>query len=173
MSGILGLDHVGIAVRDLDESIETYSALLGGDREVYRIDDGIEYDDEGNVIDEWEIAYLDAGNDVLLELIQPVTPGEGPMGEFLEANGEGIHHISFWVEREEFAEFFETLSSLGFDTVGDEPWRSDPDSERDNLFTYIHPKSAHGTLIELISPYRVEDGEMTPVDDHRDGGVVD
>lgn len=172
MGEILGLDHVGIAVRDLEEAIETFSALFGGDPEVYRIDPGIEYDDDGNVVDKWRIAYLDTGNDVLLELIQPVTPGEGPIGTFIERRGEGLHHISFWVSpRSEFASFFELLNGMGFATVNEEPWRSDPDAAHDNLFGYIHPKSAHGTLIELITPYRVGDGSMEPVGTAEEGGV--
>ena len=174
MGEIFGLDHVGIAVRDLDVAIETFSKLLGGDPEVYRIDSGVEYDDDGNVVDEWRIAYLDTGNDVLLELIQPVTVGEGPMGQFIERHGEGLHHISFWVSpRSEFATFFESLDGMGFRTVNDEPWRSDPDTERDNLFGYIHPKSAHGTLVEFITPYSVGDGAMHPVETGTEGGVAE
>jgi len=161
MAQVVGLDHVGITVEDLDEAVETFSKLLGEDAEVHRIDPGKEYDDDGNVIEEIRFAYLDAGNDVYLELMQPGEIGEGAIGTHLEKNGEGIHHISFWVDpKSEFGEFFETLGELGFATVGDEPWRSDPSAERDNVYTYVHPKSSHGTLIELISPFEVEDGVM-------------
>lgn len=164
MAEIIGLDHVGIAVRDLEESIETFSKLLGPDCEVYRIDPGFEYDDEGNVVATWRIAYLDTGNEVLLELIQPETPDQGPVGRFIDRHGEGLHHISFWVApRSGFRAFFEELPETGFEMVGAAPWRSDPDSERDNLFTYIHPGSAHGTLIELITPYEITSEGMIPV----------
>lgn len=174
MAEIFGLDHVGIAVRDLESAIETFSRLLGDGSEAYRIDPGVEYDDEGEVVDEWRIAYLDAGNDVLIELIQPVTAGKGPIGEFIEKRGEGIHHISFWVSpRSEFTAFFEALDGMGFETVNDEPWQSDPDALHDNVFGYIHPKSAHGTLIELITPYRAGGGSMRPVETADKGGVVD
>ncbi|WP_247730371.1 VOC family protein [Halovivax limisalsi] len=172
MAQVAGLDHVGIAVEDLDEAVETFEALLGEDAEVHRIDPGKEYDDDGNVVEEIRFAYLGAGNDVMLELMQPGTVGEGAIGSYLEANGEGIHHISFWVEpKSEFGQFFETLSDLGFATVGDEPWRSDPSAERDNVYTYLHPKSTHGTLIELISPYEVEDGVMQTRETAADAGL--
>jgi methylmalonyl-CoA/ethylmalonyl-CoA epimerase len=161
MPQVVGLDHVGIAVEDLDKAVETFEQLLGDDAEVHRIDPGKEYDEEGNVVEEIRFAYLDAGNGVLLELMQPGTTGEGAIGKYIAANDEGIHHISFWVEpKSEFAQFFETLREMGFATVGDEPWRSDPSADRDNVYTYIHPKSSHGTLIELISPYEVTDGVM-------------
>lgn len=161
MGQVVGLDHVGIAVEDLDRAVETFSELFGGDAEVHRIDPGKEYDDEGNVVEEIRFAYLDAGNGILVELMQPGTVGEGAIGEYVAANGEGIHHVSFWVEpKSEFAEFYEKLGEMGFATVGDEPWRSDPSAERDNVYTYIHPKSSHGTLIELITPFEVEDGVM-------------
>jgi methylmalonyl-CoA/ethylmalonyl-CoA epimerase len=165
MSDIVGLDHVGIAVRDLDEAVDTYSALLGADAESGRIDPGYEYDDEGNVVEEMRFAYLDSGNGVQIELLEPGEPGVGAIGTFLEERGEGLHHISFWVSpKSEFAEFFGVLSELGFETVGDRPWRSDPDADRDNVYTYIHPGSCHGTLVELITPFTFEDGGMKSVE---------
>lgn len=171
MPQVVGLDHVGIAVEDLDKAVDTFSKLLGDDAEVHRIDPGKEYDDDGNVVEEIRFAYLDAGNGILLEIMQPGTVGEGAIGNYVEANGEGIHHISFWVEpKSEFGEFFQALSEMGFVTVGEEPWRSDPRAERDNVYTYIHPKSSHGTLIELISPYRVEDGVMKTAESAEEAG---
>jgi methylmalonyl-CoA/ethylmalonyl-CoA epimerase len=168
---VVGIDHVGIAVEDLDDAVETFEKLLGEDAEVHRIDPGKEFDDDGNVVEEIRFAYLDSGNGVLIELMQPGTVGEGAIGTYVENNGEGIHHVSFWVEpKSEFAEFFETLGDLGFATVGEEPWRSDPSVERDNVYTYLHPKSTHGTLIELISPYEVEDGVMQTRETARDAG---
>lgn len=171
MDDIFGLDHVGIAVADLDQAVETFSALLGGDSEVYRLDPGYEYDDDGAVIDEWRLAYLDTGNGVLIELVQPVAE-DGPMARFLEHHGEGLHHVSFWVEpKSEFGAFFETLAELGFDTVGDGPWRSAPESDHDNRYTYVHPDSAHGTLVEFITPYDVADGEMDSVERAADSSL--
>lgn len=171
MPQIVGLDHVGIAVEDLDDAVETFEKLLGDDAVAHKIDPGKEYDDQGNVIEEIRFAYLDAGNDVMLELMQPGEVGEGAIGEFLAANGEGIHHVSFWVEpKSEFGEFFDQLEDLGFLTVGEEPWRSDPSAERDNVYTYLHPKSTHGTLVELISPFEVEDGVMQTRETAADAG---
>lgn len=161
MDQICGLDHVGITVQDLDEAIDTFTRLLGADAVSHRIDPGYEYDEDGNVVEELRFAYLATGNGVQIELLEPGEKGSGAIGSFLERNGEGIHHISFWVSpKSEFAEFFEMLSELGFATVGDRPWRSDPDASRDNIYTYIHPNSCHGTLIELITPFTFEDGEM-------------
>ncbi|MFB6310095.1 MAG: VOC family protein [Salinirussus sp.] len=172
MADVIGLDHVGIAVADLDDAIETFSALLGQDAEVYRLDPGQEYDEDGNVVDEWRLAYLDTGNDVLLELIQPIAE-DGAVARFIERRGEGLHHISFWVDpKSEFATFFETLSDLGFATVGDSPWRSAPESGHDNRYTYVHPDSAHGTLVEFITPYDIADGEMMSLEHARDSSLA-
>jgi methylmalonyl-CoA/ethylmalonyl-CoA epimerase len=172
MAEINGIDHVGIAVEDLEEAVATFTELLGTDAEVFRIDDGREFDDEGNLQEEWRIAYLDGGNDVLLEFIEPGEVGEGPLGRFVEKHGEGLHHISFWVSpRSEFGTFFEILADMGFATTDPNPRRSDPEASMDNKFTYVHPKDAHGVLIELITPYRMEDDQMKPVESAEDGGV--
>lgn len=165
MSDIIGLDHVGIAVHDLEDAIETFEKLLGEDAESCRIDPAYEFDEDGNVVEEMRFAYIETGNGVQIELLEPGEIGSGAVGGFLETNGEGVHHISFWVSpKSEFDELFSVLSELGFTTVGDRPWRSDPDADRDNVYTYIHPRSAHGTLIELITPFTFENGEMQSVD---------
>ncbi|MFC7233364.1 VOC family protein [Saliphagus sp. GCM10025308] len=165
MDRITGLDHVGIAVRDLDEAVETFGKLLGEDAESHRIDPGYEYDEDGNLVEEMRFAYLETGNGVQIELLEPGEVGSGAIGSYIQKFGEGLHHISFWISpKSEFGELFATLSELGFTTVGDRPWRSDPEADRDNVYTYIHPSSAHGTLIELITPFTFEDGEMKSAD---------
>lgn len=166
MADVIGLDHVGIAVTDLDEAVETFSKLLGRDAEAWRDENGRELDDEGNVLEEFRFAYLETGNGVALELMEPGEVGEGAIGSFVEQHGEGLHHVSFWVSpKSEFGEFFESLAAMGFATVGDDPWRSDPDADRDNVYTYVHPSDAHGTLVEFITPYRFEDGNMISLDE--------
>lgn len=84
------VDHVAIAVRDIDASLPHYTGVYGlplaGDEEA----------DEPGV----RLAYLAAGN-TFVQLVQPLRPG--PVAEFLDAHGEGLHHVCFTVPRIEDA----------------------------------------------------------------------
>ncbi len=79
------IDHVGIAVRSIDHSLEYYVATLG----LTVIEDGPRPD--GTV----RLAYLAAG-DTTVQLVEPLT--DGPVARFLDVNGEGLHHVCFAVE---------------------------------------------------------------------------
>ena len=81
------LDHIGIAVYHLDESLQKYERL-------FRVKaKHIETLEQFSV----QIAFIPVG-EVMLELIAPLAPGKGRIGEFLEKQGEGIHHIAYRVE---------------------------------------------------------------------------
>lgn len=81
------IDHVGIAVSNLDESVKKYKK---------------QFNVEVKYIEELEdisvrIAFIPVG-EVMLELIEPLIPGKGRMAEFLGKNGEGFHHIAYRVD---------------------------------------------------------------------------
>jgi len=82
---IKGLDHIGIAVKNLDNALEIYARILGLEVEKIRIFD------EQKV----KIAFLLAG-ETRIELLEP-TDKEGPVARFIEKRGEGVHHLAFTV----------------------------------------------------------------------------
>jgi methylmalonyl-CoA/ethylmalonyl-CoA epimerase len=84
------IDHVGVAVRDIDASLAYYVDVLGL---VVSVDVPL---DDGST----RLAYLEAG-DTTLQLVQPLRAG--PLAEFLDNNGEGLHHICFAVDELEGA----------------------------------------------------------------------
>ncbi len=81
------IDHIGIAVRNLDESLSMYKRVYGLDvLKVERLE-------SINV----RIAFIPLG-EVLIELLEPTEPGAGRIGQFLEEKGEGFHHIALRVD---------------------------------------------------------------------------
>ena len=125
------LDHVGIVVRDLDESIPVYESILGvkpvSVREV----------PTQNV----RAAFFEAGNGVMVELIEPTVTDSG-VARFLEKRGPGIHHICFEVD--EVDEELRDMTEKGIQPV-------EPHGRIDitGKIGFLHPKSTRGVLIEL------------------------
>lgn len=122
--------HIAIAVNDLDAALAFYRDALGmlqGDRR--------EVPAEGV-----EVAFLPMGESEI-ELLRPLDPGNS-IGRFLEKRGEGIHHICMLVEDIEAT--IAQLKEGGAQMVGE--IREHTDGTR---YTFVHPKSAHGVLIEL------------------------
>ena len=124
------LDHIGIAVNDLDAAIETYRKL-GFEPESIEDVPGFGV----------KVAFLPmaSGN---VELVQPVTE-ESAMTKFLAKKGPGIHHICFRVDdiRAELAR----LAEAGVQLVDSEP----REGAHGTLVAFLHPKSTGGVLIEL------------------------
>ena len=82
-----GLHHIGIVVHNLDESIKKYERLFQGKLKFTHTAE-----------DHWlRLAFVEVGG-VMLELLQPLSPGKGYIGEFLDKHGEGLNHIAFKVE---------------------------------------------------------------------------
>jgi methylmalonyl-CoA/ethylmalonyl-CoA epimerase len=125
------LDHIGIAVEDLDAAIELYREKLGFD--VQSIEDvpgfGV------------KVAFLPLGEGNV-ELVQPVTD-DSAMAKFLEKKGPGFHHLCFRVDdiRAELAR----LEDAGVQLVDREP----REGAHGTLVAFLHPKSTGGVLIEL------------------------
>lgn len=125
------VDHIGIAVRSLDEAIATYGKLLGlaaGERDEL-VSDGV------------RIAFLNAGN-LHLELLEPL--GDGPISRFLAERGEGVHHIAFRVD--DIAQALANAKANGYRLVDTVPRRG----ARGRLIAFLHPKASHGVLIEFV-----------------------
>jgi methylmalonyl-CoA/ethylmalonyl-CoA epimerase len=126
------LDHIGIAVKDLDQAINLY-------KDVFGIEPSLVYESEYTKA---RIAFFPIG-ETRIELIQPVDP-ESVMGKFLEKKGEGIHHISFKVR--DVDQSLLEIESRGIELI-DKKSRKVRENER---VAFLHPKSTNGVLFELI-----------------------
>lgn len=125
------VDHVGIAVSNLDEAVKLYKEVLGIELH------GSEVVEEQKV----KVAFLPVG-DTEIELLESTSP-EGPIAKFIEAKGQGIQHIAFRVENIEAA--LEEMRSKGMRLI-DEKSRYGAGGAR---IAFLHPKSTNGVLIEL------------------------
>lgn len=127
----LKIDHIGIAVKDLEEAKKIYTDLLG--LEVH----GEEIVEEQKV----KVVFIPVG-DSELELLQSTDP-EGPIAKFIEKNGEGIQHIAFRVDDIEKA--LEELKQKGVRLIDEKPRYGAGGAK----IAFIHPKATKGVLIEL------------------------
>lgn len=127
------IDHVGIAVNDLDMAIKTYETLL----------DTVCYKRETVTSQKVEAAFFQTGT-TKVELLEATEAGPGSViGRFLERRGEGVHHVAFRVE--DIHGEMRRLRDNGFTLLSDEPVVG-----ADNkLVAFVHPESNHGVLIEL------------------------
>lgn len=125
------VDHIGIAVKSIDNSIKYYIDTLGLTLLA------IEEVKSQNV----RVAFIDAGN-IKLELLEPIGE-EGPIANFLNKRGEGVHHIAFGVTdiRTRMVE----LKEKGVQLLSDEPKPGAGGAE----VAFLHPKSSFGVLYEL------------------------
>ena len=126
------IDHIGIAVKDLEEAMSIYTDILGLEFK------GTEKIEEQKII---HATFL-AGR-VKIELVQPTHP-DSTVGKFIEKRGEGIHHIAFGVEN--INESLKELSTKGVNLI-DEKARIGADGAK---IAFIHPKDMKGVLIELV-----------------------
>lgn len=125
------IDHIGIVVSNIDEALRVYQQALGLDvAEIQERPDLAA-----------TIAFLPLGESEI-ELVQPVS-SDSDAAKFLQKRGEGIHHIC--LEVDDIEESLADLGAKGLELIDEVP-RIGPKGER---FAFIHPKSAHGVLIEL------------------------
>lgn len=125
------IEHIGIAVKNLEEANATYRALL--DAEPYKSE---KVESEGVITSFFQVG------DSKIELLG-ATNDASPIAKFLEKRGEGIHHIAFHVE--DILAEIERLEEKGFVMINKEP-KMGADNK---LVAFLHPKSAHGVLVEL------------------------
>ncbi len=86
-------------------------------------------------------AFLQLG-DVVIEVMEPLTPGQGPVAKFLETRGEGLYMMAWEVDNIEQA--IRELQAKGVRLIN-----ADAESRAKGMMTFIHPKSAHGIMVEL------------------------
>ena len=126
------LDHVALAVRDLDSSLAEYKRLFGSDP-IYR-----EVVAEQGV----EEAMIAVGGSYV-QLLQPIGP-DTPVGRFIESQGEGMHHVALAVADIEAA--LEHLAAEGARLVDETPRIGG----RGARIAFVHPRAFAGTLVELV-----------------------
>ncbi|MDX5326761.1 MAG: methylmalonyl-CoA epimerase [Bacteroidota bacterium] len=125
------IEHIGIAVSDLEKSGELFEKLIG--RKAYK-EESVE--SEGV-----KTLFFDAGPNKI-ELLEATKP-DSPIAKFVEKKGEGIHHIAFDVDDIE-AEILR-LKEEGFIVLNETP---KPGADN-KLVAFLHPKTTNGVLIEL------------------------
>ena len=125
------VDHIGIAVKNLDETIPYYTETLG--LKVLKI--------EEVASESVRVAFIDAGN-VKLELLEPMSE-QSAIHSFIEKKGEGIHHIAFGVEGIE--ERMTELREKGIRILSEQPKTGAGGAQ----VAFLHPKSSFGVLYEL------------------------
>ncbi|MEO6903199.1 MAG: methylmalonyl-CoA epimerase [Bacteroidia bacterium] len=128
---MLKIEHLGIAVKDLEQSIILFTKLFG--KQPYKSE---EVKSE-NVL----TSFFMVGNNKI-ELLTATAP-ESAIAKFIEKKGEGIHHIAFEVD--DIYKEMERLKNEGFRLLADEP-KSGADNK---LICFLHPKDSNGVLIEL------------------------
>ena len=125
------VDHVGIAVKSIDVSIDYYIHTLGLTLLA------VEEVPSQNV----RVAFIDAGN-IKLELLEPLGE-DGAIAKFIEKRGEGVHHIAFGVI--DIRSRMDELREKGVQLLQEEPKIGAGGAE----VAFLHPKSSFGVLYEL------------------------
>ena len=128
-----GIHHLGVAVHDLDEALETYIQLLGAELEHRAL-----VEDQGV-----EAAAVLVGSG-RVELLAPLG-AETPIGKFLASRGPGMHHVAYEVDDVHIE--LGRLTAEGAELIDHEP--------REGLFglqvAFVHPDAVHGVLTEVVS----------------------
>lgn len=122
------IDHVGVAVRDLESALKVYRDLLGA-RVAMEEAPGMRM----------AIVYTEAGK---IELMESTSP-DSPVGKFLEKRGEGLHHVALDVS--DVAGCLDKARAMGLTLIDQKPR---PGSEG-KLIAFVHPKSVNGVLLEF------------------------
>jgi methylmalonyl-CoA epimerase len=123
--------HLALVVRDLDVALGFYRDTLGLELEAVQPieSDGV------------RIAFLPVGQ-TKIELVEPTDPSTG-VARFLESRGEGFHHVCFEVP--DLTAELERLAAQGAELIDSVPRRG-----AEGPVAFVHPRSAHGVLVELI-----------------------
>ena len=129
---LTGIDHVAIAVKDLDAAIDYYRRAFGAEVEHREI---VESDGVDEALIEVAGSYI--------QLTAPTRP-DSPVARFLERRGEGLHHVGYRVE--DCAEALAHMVAAGATPIDREP----RPGSRGTTVAFVHPKGSLGTLIELV-----------------------
>ena len=128
-----GIHHLGVAVHDLDEAVDTYERLFGAE-----VEHRAHVDEQGV---EAAAVLVGAGR---VELLAPLGD-QTPVGKFLAKRGPGMHHVAYEVD--DVQAELDRLSAEGAELIDAEP--------RQGLFglqvAFVHPDAVHGVLTEVVS----------------------
>jgi methylmalonyl-CoA epimerase len=129
---VLRVDHIGIAVKNLDEAKKLYTDALG-----------LKVHGEDEVVEEQKVkvCFIPTG-DSEIELLESTAP-DGPIAKHIEKNGEGIQHVALYVDNLEAA--LAELKEKGVRLIDETP-RYGAGGKK---IAFIHPKSTGGVLLEL------------------------
>jgi len=128
------VDHIGVAVEDLEAAIELYSRQLG-----------MPLQHREKVAEQGVEAALLGVGDSHVELLQPLGE-DTPVGRFLAKRGPGLHHAAYRCA--DVAEALEQCRARGLRLIDEQPRRG----IRDSLVAFVHPGSTGGVLTELVQP---------------------
>jgi methylmalonyl-CoA/ethylmalonyl-CoA epimerase len=129
---ILDIDHVGIAVHDLDASVESYRRTLG-----------VEPTHRERVEDQGVDEVLFAVGTSFIQLLGALD-ADTPVGRFLATRGPGVHHVAYRVD--DVTAALSRLRSEGVRLVDEVPRRG----SRDTMIAFVYPKDMGGVLVELV-----------------------
>lgn len=127
------IEHIGIAVKNLEESNKLFAKLLGVEH--YKIE---EVESEGV-----RTSFFKVG-DVKIELLEATNP-DSPIAKFIEKKGEGIHHLAFDVANT--SDSLAALTNNNFQAINQSP---KPGADN-KMIAFLHPKSTNGVLVEICS----------------------
>lgn len=134
METVKSLNHVGIAVRSIEDQRPYYEDVLGAEFEGY----------EDVPSQKVKVGFFRV-EDVRLELLEPTDPS-GPIAKFLEKRGEGLHHLAFTVD--DIQARIDQLKESGIRMIDETP----RGGAHHMQIAFVHPKSSHGVLTELCEP---------------------
>ena len=128
------IDHVAMAVEDLDEAIALYKGRLGMPLQ------------HRETVEQFGVEAVLLGiGDAHVELLTPVDPDSG-VGRFLERHGPGMHHVAYRTDDIESA--LESVRAAGLQLIDERPRRG----IRNSRVAFMDPKSTGGVLMELVEP---------------------
>lgn len=128
------IDHIGIAVRNLDQALQFFEHVLG------LKNTGIEIVESEQV----KVAFLPIG-DTRIELLEALSP-DSTIAKFIEKRGEGIHHIALHVD--DVQSQLTYLEEQHIQLIHKVP----KEGAHGSQVAFLHPKSTHGVLFEIVKP---------------------
>jgi methylmalonyl-CoA/ethylmalonyl-CoA epimerase len=142
--GVKKIDHIGIAVRDIESVLAFYQEALGLENLGFEV-----VEDQGV-----RVAFLPVGES-RFELLEPLND-DSPVAKFIARRGEGIHHICLDVDS--VAESLEEMKQRGLQLIDNEPRLG----AHHKQIAFVHPKASNGVMIELSQD--IEEAEQLPAD---------
>jgi methylmalonyl-CoA/ethylmalonyl-CoA epimerase len=128
------IDHIGIAVKNLDETVAFYRQVMGLEVSSFEVFNGM------------KVAFLRIGNSEL-ELLEDLTP-DGAIARHVAKRGEGMQHVAYRVD--DIDQALQDMRIKGIELIDERP----RPGARNARVAFLHPKSTKGVLIEFVEPQR-------------------